>query len=140
MGRTQGNTMGLFDSLGALGQGGGLFGGLLNSVLSGGLGQNLPAMLNSALAGTPYGNLDGLLEQLKSAGLGEQVTSWLSNGENLPISATDLTNALDMPVLAEVAGRLGLPADMLPNLMAQYLPGLIDKLSPNGALETPPPV
>lgn len=112
-------------------------GGLLNSALSGPMAQALPGMLNSALAKTPYGSFDGLLVQLQESGLDEQVKSWLSNGENLPVSAQQIIGAMGETQIGEMASGIGLSPDKLTELLSQYLPGLVDKLSPNGTLELP---
>ncbi|MFG1297278.1 YidB family protein [Xanthobacter variabilis] len=137
--------MGLFDQmlggvlnnvLSQAGSSGGL-GSLLNSALSGPMAQALPGMLNGALAKTPYGSLDGLLAQLQESGLGEQVASWLSSGDNLPVSANDIVSALGDTQLAQMAAGIGLTPDKLTEMLSQYLPALVDKLSPNGVLELP---
>ncbi|OYW31834.1 MAG: hypothetical protein B7Z15_07260 [Rhizobiales bacterium 32-66-8] len=131
--------MGLFDSLtGALGQGGGgLFGSLLGGPLAGALAGNLPERLSGILATSPYGDINGLLERFREAGLGPQVDSWLSAGANLPLSTEEIMAAIDPDTMSALATAIGLPAQMLPNLMAQYLPLVVDKLSPAGVLELP---
>lgn len=136
--------MGLFDQMlgGVLNNvlsqasGGGL-GSLLGSALSGPMAQALPGMLNGALAKTPYGSIEGLLAQLQESGLGEQVTSWLSAGPNLPVSTEQVVSALGETQIGQMAAGIGLTPDKLTEMLSQYLPTLIDKLSPNGVLELP---
>lgn len=137
--------MGLFDQMlggvlgNVLGQAGssGALGSLLNSALSGSMGQALPGMLNTALANTSFGSADELIAQLQQSGLGAEVASWLSDGPNAPVSAEQITAALGEGQLGQMAANLGLSPEALPNLLSQYLPMIIDKLSPNGVLETP---
>lgn len=137
--------MGLFDQMlggvlgNMLGQAGnsGALGNLLNSALSGPMGQALPGMLNNALANTPFGNVEGLIAQLQQSGLGDQVASWLSSGPNAPVSAEQITAALGDGQIGQLASSIGLSPETLPNLLSQYLPTIIDKLSPNGVLEMP---
>lgn len=139
--------MGLFDQMlggvlnNVLSQAGnsGALGSLLNSALSGPMAQALPGMLEGALAKTPYGSLDGLLAQLQESGLGEQVASWLSSGPNLPVSAEQIVGALGESQLGQIAAGFGLNAERITELLSQYLPTLVDKLSPNGVLELPKP-
>lgn len=50
-------------------------GGALKGVLASELAVNGPAVLNAALAKTNLGNLQGLVEQLRQGGLGDQVES-----------------------------------------------------------------
>jgi uncharacterized protein YidB (DUF937 family) len=83
------------------------------------------------------GGAGGLLNQLTQAGLGQQVQSWLSNGQNLPVSPEQLSGAFGNEQLAQMAQQFGVSPDMLSNAMSQYLPGIIDKLSPNGTLQPP---
>ncbi|MFG1374602.1 YidB family protein [Xanthobacter oligotrophicus] len=112
-------------------------GSLLETVLNGPMGQMLPGLLNSAFAKTPFGSLDGVLQQLQQAGLSDAVASWVSNGPNAPVSAEQITTALGADRLGEVATTLGLSADQLPDLLAQHLPTIIDRLSPDGVLNVP---
>lgn len=137
--------MGLFDQMlggvlnNVLSQAGGSggLGSLLNSALSGPMAQALPGMLNGALAKTPYGSLDGLLAELQSSGLQEQVTSWLSSGPNLPVNGEQIVSALGETQIGQMAAGIGLAPERLTELLSQYLPALVDKLSPNGVLELP---
>ncbi len=73
--------------------------GLLDQLNLGGvLGQleasALPARLNTVLAKTQYGDLNGLVTKLQQSGLGPQVQSWLGNGANTPITADQLKAVL----------------------------------------------
>ncbi|MFG1418895.1 YidB family protein [Xanthobacter sp. V0B-10] len=137
--------MGLFDQMvggvlnNMLAKAGGTegVGGLLSAAMSGPMAQALPGMLDGALAKTSFGSIDGLLAQLKDAGLGDQVSSWLSSGTNLPVSSEQLLSALGETQIGQLAAGIGLTPDKLSDLLAQYLPGLVDKLSPNGVLELP---
>jgi uncharacterized protein YidB (DUF937 family) len=87
------------------------------------------------LSRTDLGSIGGLLQQLQQSGLGPQVASWLGNGENLPISADQLKDALSDQHLRQLATQLGIPVDQLLDQLSQHLPGAIDHMSPNGTLE-----
>jgi len=112
--------------------------GLLDS-LKGALGQieasALPGVINAVLAQTQYHDLNGLVAALEKGGLGPQVKSWLGNGANMPITADQLKAVLDNAQVQEFARHLGLPVDETLKLMAQYLPEIVDKASPNGTLK-----
>src|SRR5579862_4298356 len=110
--------MGLFDSLK----------GALES-------EALPAMLNTVLAQTQYHDLNGLVAALEKGGLGPQVQSWLGNGQNMPITADQLKAVLGNAQVQDFARHLGLPVDEMLKLLAQYLPEIVDKASPNGVLQ-----
>jgi uncharacterized protein YidB (DUF937 family) len=112
--------------------------GLLDS-LKGALGSveaaAVPAMINTVLAQTQYHDLNGLVAALEKGGLGPQVQSWLGNGANMPITEDQLKAVLGNAQLQDLARHAGLPVDEILKLLAQYLPELVDKASPNGVLQ-----
>ncbi|MEC5386113.1 YidB family protein [Uliginosibacterium sp. H3] len=79
------------------------------------------------------GGITGLLEKFNSAGLGEQMSSWISTGDNLPVDGAQISDALGHGTIADIAGKLGLPADQISGGLAQMLPQLIDKMTPDGS-------
>ena len=81
------------------------------------------------------GGLDGLVEKFKQAGMADQVNSWIGNGQNLPISAEQISQILGSDVVRTVAAKLGIDPDQAAQQLSALLPGLIDKLTPHG--ETP---
>ncbi len=115
--------MGLFDNvIGALGANAG-----------GGAGQADPLQALFGMLGQG-GGLGGLLQQLQQGGLGDAVASWISTGPNQPVSADALGQVLNHDAVAGFARQLGInPQDALGTL-AQMLPQVVDKLSPNGQL------
>lgn len=117
--------MGLLDSLG----------GALKGVLGEAEAGALPALLNAVLAKTQYHDLSGLVAALQQGGLDTQVKSWLGNGANLPISEDQLKAVLGNTQVQEFARHLGLPVDQALALLAKYLPEIVDKASPNGAVQ-----
>lgn len=80
------------------------------------------------------GGVPALLEQLKASGLGEHVASWIGTGANLPVSASQLAEALGAGHLAQVAQQAGVEPEHAASGLAQLLPQLIDQLSPGGQL------
>ncbi len=120
----------------------GIFGDLIGGVLKGlaqqqqgQAGGGLGGILGQVLANTDLGSLGGLLNQLQKSGLGAQVSSWLGNGANLPISVDQLRQALGDDTIRQISQSLGIPVDQLLNQLSQHLPAAVDKLSPNGTLE-----
>ena len=84
--------------------------------------------------GGAQGGLGGLVEQLTQGGLGDIVQSWISRGQNLPVSGQQLESALGPDVLGQLGGKLGVNGGQLGDLLAQALPGLVDRMTPNGQL------
>ena len=80
------------------------------------------------------GGIDGLVSRFKAAGLGDKIAGWISTGPNPPATADDIKAALGSH-LDEIAKATGHDAHGVAGGLAALLPGLIDKLTPNG--ETP---
>jgi uncharacterized protein YidB (DUF937 family) len=149
----KGNTMGLLDSIlgSVLGGGQNQNSGqaaLINAVIqmianrNGGGGGGLGSVLGSALggggagAGGGLGGLGGLIGALTQGGLGNAASSWVGTGQNLPVSAEQLQSALGGGdgggLLAQLAQQAGMSNGEAANGLSQILPGLIDKLTPDG--------
>ncbi|MFT4725691.1 MAG: hypothetical protein ACI9UN_000186 [Granulosicoccus sp.] len=90
-----------------------------------------------ALSGLTSGeglDIAGIAEKLKEGGLGDQVTSWLGDGDNSPVSADQLTNAFGSDKISEMASKLGLDTGSAAETLSQVMPSLMDKLSSGGSL------
>ena len=106
-------------------------GGGLSDMLKGGLG----GLLAGGAAGSVLsGGLGDLMKQLQNGGLGDAANSWVGNGQNKPISPGDLSSALGGDQIKALAAQAGLSPDDLLKGLSQYLPGVIDHLTPDGRL------
>ena len=56
--------------------------------------------------------------------------------QNMPITEDQLKAVLGNCQVQEFARQLGLPVDATLKILAQYLPELVDKASPNGMLQS----
>ncbi len=86
--------------------------------------------------GALLGGLGGLVTALQSGGLGNLVNSWISPGPNQPVSPNQLGSALGPEIIKVLAQRSGIPEAELTRQLSQVLPGLVDKLTPEGRLPT----
>lgn len=86
----------------------------------------------SMLTQSQNGGLQGLIGSFQNAGLGELVGSWIGTGQNLPVSAEQIQQALGGLHLDQLAQASGLSPSATAGGLADVLPGLIDKLTPNG--------
>ena len=77
----------------------------------------------------------GLIEKFKSAGLGDKVKSWIGLGANQEITPADIERVLGAPVLDRIAATTGMDKATLCAKLAEYLPKVIDKLTPKSAGE-----
>lgn len=80
------------------------------------------------------GGLSGILEKFKEGGLGETAASWVGTGANIPVSAEDISNVLGNGQLAEIAAKFGINPETLSAQIAEHLPAVVDKLTPNGEM------
>lgn len=77
------------------------------------------------------GGLSGLVQAFQQNGLGQLVDSWIGTGQNLPVSPGQVQQALG-PKVQELAQQHGMSADAVSQALSQFLPGLIDHLTPDG--------
>jgi uncharacterized protein YidB (DUF937 family) len=96
--------------------GGLLAGGAAGSALSGGLGD--------------------LLNQLQQGGQSDAADSWVGKGPNKAISPGDLASALGADQINQLSTQSGMSRDELLNGLSQYLPKVVDHLTPDGRLPT----
>lgn len=118
--------------------------GLLDSILAAvsggssdgsGAGQGHP--LQAALAGLLQqgGGLQGLVDQFSRNGLGDVVSSWIGMGENKAISPEQIQKALGSEQISGLASSLGVDAQQASALLSQFLPKIVDKLTPSGQVD-----
>jgi uncharacterized protein YidB (DUF937 family) len=82
------------------------------------------------------GKLSGLVQKFKEGGLDEQVSSWISKGENLPIAGDQIKKVLGNEVVAGIAAKLGIAPQEAADKLAQEVPKAVDEQTPDGTLET----
>jgi uncharacterized protein YidB (DUF937 family) len=117
----------------------GILDSLTNSpAFKGALGQLeaavVPMVLSEVLGDGGQGGLSAIVAKLEQAGLGDQVKSWIGNGQNLPITAEQLQQVLGSEKVKELAARFNIPVDELAKVLAQQLPLAVDHASPDGKL------
>jgi len=81
------------------------------------------------------GGLDGLVQAFQKNGLGDIVNSWVSTGQNLPITPSQIEQGLGGDLLSQLASKAGLSSGTASSQLAGLLPDLVDKLTPNGKIE-----
>lgn len=113
--------MGLFDQLA---------GNLLGS-LSGNQQSNLTSNILQMLIQNS-GGISGLVQSFAAKGLGDVVSSWVSTGQNLPISADQLQHVFGRNQLQQLAESSGIPQEQAGSVIANLLPRIVDSLTPDG--------
>ena len=115
--------------------------GLLDSILgaatgktedSGGAAQ-LIGVLGGLLAQS--GGLQGLASKFAQSGQGNAFQSWVGMGENQPISSDQVQNVLGPEQVNAIATRMGVDPAIVSTFLAEYLPKIVDKLTPAGKID-----
>jgi len=106
---------------------------LLQMLASGQQGGNMSSGMSGAGMGG-LGGLGALIEQFQRAGMGQQVDSWISTGQNMPINADQLSQVFGRGQLQEMAQSSGMDVGQLSGGLAEMLPQLIDQLTPGGQM------
>ena len=94
------------------------------------------SMIMEYINSPQVGGISGLQQMFQQKGLGSVVTSWISTGQNLPISADQLQKVLHSDALQDMAAKSGMDMSQLTAVISQLLPHVVDKMTPNG--QVPP--
>jgi len=81
------------------------------------------------------GGISGLLGKLQEGGLADAAASWVGNGDNAPVSASQITSALGSGTIADMAAKFGIGPDILSSQLAEHLPEVLNQATPNGAVD-----
>jgi uncharacterized protein YidB (DUF937 family) len=115
--------------------------GLLDSLLgaatgktegSGGAAQ-LIGVLGGLLAQS--GGLQGLANKFAQSGQGNTFQSWVGMGDNEAISTNQIQNALGSEQVKALAAKMGIDPAQASGFLAEYLPKIVDKLTPAGKID-----
>jgi uncharacterized protein YidB (DUF937 family) len=117
--------------------------GLLDDILKGvsGASGGAPEPAHHTLAtelvgmlsgGGTSGGLTGLVNMFNQKGLGDVVSSWVSTGRNLPISPDQIQSVLGSAQVQALAAKAGISPQMASAAIAQILPQLVDRCTPDG--------
>ena len=115
--------------------------GLLDSILSAVSGKSdasgeaapLTGILSGLLAQS--GGLQGLANKFSQSGQGDAFSSWVGMGENQPVSSNQIQQALGSDQVRALAARMGVDPALASNFLAEYLPKIVDKLTPAGKVD-----
>lgn len=116
--------------------------GLLDDVVTKATGTGSSTESTSGLAGgilemlkNQPGGLAGLVQTFQEKGLGGIVNSWVGTGQNLPISAEQIQGALGSEKVKQLAAKAGISPDLASSKLAELLPTVVDKLTPDGKIQ-----
>ena len=107
-------------------------GGLLGKFFGGGDKNQLFESIIGMINNPQTGGLSGLAQMFKDKGLGDAISSWISTGKNLPVSAEQIQQVLGADQVQEISKNAGVSKEEASSGLAALLPEIIDKLTPDG--------
>jgi uncharacterized protein YidB (DUF937 family) len=123
--------MGLMDSIKSLlGGGGKATGGATDDLM----GAVTNFFSGQGAIGSKLGGLSGILDKFNVAGMGDKVKSWMGQGDNEPLTGDEVEKALGADTIHEIAKESGGTDAEVKSGLAGMIPGLVDKLTPDGGL------
>lgn len=102
--------------------------GLSNSKAS-----SLLSSLLSLINDTP-GGLTTFLDRFRKAGLGDAVSSWLTNAPPRPISEMTLESAVGRDWIDRIASKAGMSSSAASSALGFMIPNLVQRLTPGGVV------
>ncbi|MFV1921240.1 MAG: YidB family protein [Methylotenera sp.] len=112
----------------------GVFDGIAASVLDQMAGEKAGTAKMAIEMFNQYGGLSGILAKFQENGLADIAASWVGTGENKPISSKQITDVLGADTIKQMAQKFDLDATVLSTQLAEHLPKVVDKMTPNGEL------
>jgi uncharacterized protein YidB (DUF937 family) len=115
--------------------------GLLDSILGAVSGKSGSPGEANALIGivggllAQSGGLQGLANKFAQSGHGEAFQSWVGMGDNQSISSREIQNVLGSQQVSAIASRMGVDPAVASNFLSEYLPKIVDKLTPQGQID-----
>ena len=81
------------------------------------------------------GGIEGIIKRFQESGLEGILKSWISTDEkNQPISANQVVEVIGQENMSQAAEKVGVSELDASNVLAEYLPKMVDMLTPNGQL------
>ena len=114
---------------------GNILGSAASSILNNsGNGQSIAMQLIQALLQS-QGGIEGIIKRFQESGLEGILKSWISTDEeNQPISANQVVEVVGQENMSQAAEKVGVSELDASNVLAEYLPKMVDMLTPNGQL------
>jgi uncharacterized protein YidB (DUF937 family) len=115
--------------------------GMLDSILNAVAGKTESTGGAAALVGIvggllqQNGGLQGLANKFSQSGAAGAFSSWVGMGENQPISGNQIQNVLGSDQVKALAAKMGIDPAQASTLLAEYLPKIVDKLTPEGKVD-----
>ncbi|RDF05363.1 YidB family protein [Haemophilus parahaemolyticus] len=114
---------------------GNILGSVASSILNNGNNNQSVAIQLIQVLLQSQGGIEGIIKRFQESGLEGILKSWISTDENnQPISANQVVEVIGQENMSQAAEKVGVSELDASNLLAEYLPKMVDMLTPNGQL------
>jgi uncharacterized protein YidB (DUF937 family) len=96
--------------------------------------EDLGDILGQIFGGGAAQKLPDVVRQFEEKGMRDQVDSWVRTVPNKPVERRQIEDVFGGRELEELARRRGVDRDQLADVLAKYIPRIIDELTPSGQL------
>jgi uncharacterized protein YidB (DUF937 family) len=80
--------------------------------------------------------LGDLMRQFDQSGAGDAARSWVSQGENMPVTPQQIEKTFGSDIVNQLADQFGLSKPELLQGLSETLPDVVNQLTPEGRLPT----
>ncbi len=84
------------------------------------------------LSGPQTGGVGDLVDHFKKKGMGDVADSWVTKGENKPVSEAQVGETLGPDLIDMLVKQTGLSREDLLARLSKVLPEAVDKMTPDG--------
>jgi uncharacterized protein YidB (DUF937 family) len=95
---------------------------------------DLGDILTQIFGGGGAQKLPDVVRQFEEKGMREQVDSWVRTGPNKPVDRRQIEDVFGRRELDDLSRTKGIDRDQLAEVLAKYIPRIIDELTPQGQL------
>ena len=95
---------------------------------------DLTDILTQIFGGGGAQKLPDVVKQFEEKGMREQVDSWVRPGPNKPVDRRQIEDVFGDRELETIARSRGIDRGQLAEVLARYIPKIIDELTPGGQL------
>ena len=94
--------------------------------------KDLTDILTQIFGGGQAQKLPDVVRQFEEKGMREEVDSWVRTGPNKPIDRRRIEDVFGQRELDDLSRTKGVDRDQLAEVLAKYIPRIIDELTPQG--------
>ena len=97
--------------------------------------EKIAGFFKQIFGGADAQKLPEVVKQFEEKGYRDQVDSWVRTGPNKPIERRQIEDVFGNRELGEIAKSKGIDPNDLAEVLAKYIPKIIDELTPSGQVQ-----